>query len=32
LQENIAAAQITLSAEVRAEIERIHLRYSNPAP
>jgi aryl-alcohol dehydrogenase-like predicted oxidoreductase len=32
LQENIAASQITLSPEVLAGIEEIHLRYPNPAP
>jgi len=32
LQENIAAADVSLSAEVLQAIERIHLEYPNPAP
>jgi aryl-alcohol dehydrogenase-like predicted oxidoreductase len=32
LQEDIAASQITLSPDVLAGIEDIHLRYTNPAP
>ncbi len=32
LQENLSAVQVKLSAEVLAEIERIHLRFPNPAP
>lgn len=32
LRENIAAWDITLSNEVRADIEAAHLRYTNPAP
>jgi aryl-alcohol dehydrogenase-like predicted oxidoreductase len=32
LQENIAAAQIELAPEVLDGIERIHLRYTSPAP
>lgn len=32
LRENIAAWDITLSDEVRADIEAAHLRYTNPAP
>jgi aryl-alcohol dehydrogenase-like predicted oxidoreductase len=32
LQENLAAAQVTLSADVLADIERIHLQFPNPAP
>jgi aryl-alcohol dehydrogenase-like predicted oxidoreductase len=32
LRENIAACALSLSAEVLDEIERIHLRYTNPAP
>lgn len=32
LRENLAAWQKPLSAELLAEIERIHLRYMNPAP
>jgi aryl-alcohol dehydrogenase-like predicted oxidoreductase len=32
LQENVAAWQKPLPAELQAEIEQIHLRYMNPAP
>ncbi len=32
LRENIAAAEGTLSHELLADIERIHLRFPNPAP
>lgn len=32
LQDNIASAQLTLSAEVLAGIEAIHQRFPNPAP
>ena len=32
LRENLSAAQVKLSAEVLGEIERIHLRFPNPAP
>ncbi len=32
LHENIAAAQVTLSPELLADIERIHLQFPNPAP
>jgi len=32
LRENLDAAQVTLSAEVLAAIEQIHLQYPNPAP
>lgn len=32
LRENISAREITLSTEVLAEIEKIHLRLPNPAP
>jgi aryl-alcohol dehydrogenase-like predicted oxidoreductase len=32
LEENIAAASLRLSPDVNAEIERIHLRFTNPAP
>jgi aryl-alcohol dehydrogenase-like predicted oxidoreductase len=32
LEENIAASSIVLTPEVLAGIERIHLRYTNPAP
>jgi aryl-alcohol dehydrogenase-like predicted oxidoreductase len=32
LRENLAAADISLSAEVLRAIERIHLQYPNPAP
>ncbi len=32
LRENIAAAEVTLSAELLADIERIHLQFPNPAP
>ena len=32
LQENIASAGVTLDADTLTEIQRIHLRYPNPAP
>jgi aryl-alcohol dehydrogenase-like predicted oxidoreductase len=32
LEENIAAWQVQLSAEVLAEIEQLHLTMMNPAP
>ena len=32
LRENLSAAQVKLSAEVLGEIERVHLRFPNPAP
>jgi aryl-alcohol dehydrogenase-like predicted oxidoreductase len=32
LQENLSAAQVTLSPELLAEIERIYLQYPDPAP
>jgi aryl-alcohol dehydrogenase-like predicted oxidoreductase len=32
LDENIAASQLRLPAEVVAEIDALHLRYTNPAP
>ena len=32
LKENIAAADVTLSPEILAAIEQIHLEYPNPAP
>ena len=32
LRENVAAAAVSLSPQVLEEIERIHLRYTNPAP
>jgi aryl-alcohol dehydrogenase-like predicted oxidoreductase len=32
LQENLAASQVTLSPDILAEIERIHLQFPNPAP
>ncbi|MBI3187702.1 MAG: NADP(H)-dependent aldo-keto reductase [Gammaproteobacteria bacterium] len=32
LKENIAAKAVTLSPDVLAEIEQIHLRFTNPAP
>ncbi len=32
LQENIASARVNLSPDVLAEIDRIHLRFPNPAP
>lgn len=32
LEENLSAGQVDLSAEVIGEVERIHLRYTNPAP
>lgn len=32
LQENIAAYQVKLTSEILAEIDAIHLRYTNPAP
>ncbi|MBL8485603.1 MAG: aldo/keto reductase [Rhodocyclaceae bacterium] len=32
LAENLASAEVTLSAELTREIEAIHLRYTNPAP
>ena len=32
LAENLASAEVTLSAELTREIEVIHLRYTNPAP
>jgi aryl-alcohol dehydrogenase-like predicted oxidoreductase len=32
LQENIAAAEVTLGAELLADIEHIHLQFPNPAP
>lgn len=32
LKENLAAGEVALPTEVVAEIERIHLRFTNPAP
>lgn len=32
LRENLDAARVALTEEVLAEVERIHLRYPNPAP
>jgi aryl-alcohol dehydrogenase-like predicted oxidoreductase len=32
LQENLAAVEVGLSAEILADIERIHLQFPNPAP
>ena len=32
LQENVDAADVTLSPEVLQAVERIHLEYPNPAP
>jgi aryl-alcohol dehydrogenase-like predicted oxidoreductase len=32
LHENLAASQVTLSADLLADIERIHLQFPNPAP
>lgn len=32
LQENVAASEITLSPDILADIERIHLQFPNPAP
>jgi aryl-alcohol dehydrogenase-like predicted oxidoreductase len=32
LQENIASADVTLSAETLQQIEAVHLRCPNPAP
>lgn len=32
LRENVSAASVSLSPQVQEDIERIHLRYTNPAP
>lgn len=32
LEENLAARELTLSPELLAEVDAIHLRYTNPAP